>query len=83
VAPGQGFVEGEVELSTWLGAVVEHAVRVAPNLTVLVRSPGLGPDATPRHTAGTRVALAWAAEDERLFDVQGRAMRSKWEANHA
>ena len=27
----RGCVEGEVELCTWLGAVVEHAVRIAPN----------------------------------------------------
>jgi putative spermidine/putrescine transport system ATP-binding protein len=82
-APGRGLVEGEVELSTWLGAVVEHAVRIAPNLTVLVRGPGLGPDVTPRHAAGTRVALSWAARDEWLFDAQGRAMRAKRETSDA
>jgi putative spermidine/putrescine transport system ATP-binding protein len=82
--PGRGLVDGEVELCTWLGAVVEHAVRIAPNLTVLTRGPGLGPDATPRHTAGTRVALRWEAEDERLFDAEGRAMQAvTWETSHA
>jgi putative spermidine/putrescine transport system ATP-binding protein len=75
VPPGRGLVDGEVELCTWLGAVVEHAVRIAPNLTVLARGPGLGPDATHRHTAGTRVALRWEPEDERLFDSEGRAMQ--------
>ncbi len=82
-APGRGLVDGEVELSTWLGAVVEHAVRIAPGLTLLARGPGLGPDATPRHTAGTRVSLRWAAVDERLFDAEGRAMRAVRETSHA
>jgi ABC-type Fe3+/spermidine/putrescine transport system ATPase subunit len=84
VAPGRGLVDGEVELCTWLGAVVEHTVRIAPNLTLLVRGPGLGSDATPRHTAGTRVALRWEAEDERLFDAEGRAMQvASRETSHA
>ncbi len=84
VPPGRGLVDGEVELCTWLGAVVEHAVRIAPNLTLLTRGPGLGPDATSRHTAGTRVALRWEAEDERLFDSEDRAMQAiNWETSHA
>jgi ABC-type sugar transport system ATPase subunit len=84
VPPGRGLIDGEVELCTWLGAVVEHAVRVAPNLTLVTRGPGLGPDATPRHTAGTRVALRWEAEDERLFDSAGRAMQAVCrETSHA
>jgi putative spermidine/putrescine transport system ATP-binding protein len=82
-ASGRGLVDGEVELSTWLGAVVEHAVRIAPGLRLLARGPGLGPDATPRHTAGKRVSLRWAATDERLFDAEGRAMRAVRETSHA
>ena len=71
-SPGtDGCIEGEVELCTWLGSVVEHAVRIAPDITMLARGPGLGRDATPRHSAGTRVALRWEAEDERLFDAGG------------
>ena len=73
VAPRDGCVEAEVELCTWLGAVVDHAVRIGPDVTLLARGPGLGPDAAPRHTAGTRVALRWGAEDERLFDAAGHA----------
>jgi putative spermidine/putrescine transport system ATP-binding protein len=64
--------EGTVELCTWLGATIEHVVRLSPAVTILARGPGLGPDATPRHLAGTRVALHWAAEDERLFDADGQ-----------
>jgi putative spermidine/putrescine transport system ATP-binding protein len=73
---GNGLVDGEVELCTWLGAVVEHAVSIAPDLTLLARGPGLGPDATPRHTAGARVALHWGADDERLFNAEGRARQA-------
>ena len=72
------------ELCTWLGSVVEHAVRIGPDLSLLARGPGLGPDATPRHTAGTRVALRWEAEDERLFDAAGHAMEADIrETSHA
>jgi putative spermidine/putrescine transport system ATP-binding protein len=82
--PGSGRLDGEVELCTWLGSVVEHALRIGPDLTLLARGPGLGPDATPRHTAGTRVALRWAAEDERLFDAGGHAMEAAIrETSHA
>src|SRR5215472_12745229 len=44
-------IEGEVELCTWLGSVVEHAVRIAPDTTLLARGPALGRDATSRHSA--------------------------------
>jgi putative spermidine/putrescine transport system ATP-binding protein len=69
-----GCVEGQVELCTWLGSVVEHAVRIGPDITILARGPGLGRDAVPRHHAGTRVALRWGPDDERLFDSAGRAV---------
>jgi putative spermidine/putrescine transport system ATP-binding protein len=84
VSPGDGCVEGEVELCTWLGAVVDHAVRIGPDITLVARGPGLGPDAAPRHTAGTRVALRWGAEGERLFDAAGHAMQAEIrETSHA
>jgi putative spermidine/putrescine transport system ATP-binding protein len=82
-APGRGLVDGEVELSTWLGAVVEHTVRLTPDLALLARGPGLGPNAMPRHSSGTRVALSWAMQDERLFDAQGRTMRAERETSNA
>ena len=86
--PGPGAcIEGEVELCTWLGSVVEHAVRIAPEVTILARGPGLGVDATRRHSAGTRVALRWEAADERLFDSNGGALQPRQanirETNHA
>jgi putative spermidine/putrescine transport system ATP-binding protein len=87
-APGShGCIEGEVELCTWLGSVVEHAVRIAPNVTILARGPGLGVVATRRHSAGTRVMLRWEAADERLFDSGDLAMQPQQanirETNHA
>ena len=73
-APGHGRarIEGTVELCTWLGASVEHLVRLSPEVAILARGPGLGPDATARHKAGTRVALHWPADEELLFDASDR-----------
>jgi putative spermidine/putrescine transport system ATP-binding protein len=72
--PGQGGarVEGLVELCSWLGATVEHVVRLSPDVVMLVRGPGLGPDAAPRQPAGTRVTLHWSQADEFLFDASDR-----------
>ena len=82
VAPGSGCIDGEVELCTWLGSVVEHAVRIAPDITLLARGPGLGPDAAQRHSAGTRVALRWPADDERLFDATDNAITTTIRESH-
>ncbi len=60
---------GEVELCTYLGAFVEHVVRVAPDVTILARGAG---NVTPRLAVGSRVAMTWAAEEERLFDTDDR-----------
>jgi putative spermidine/putrescine transport system ATP-binding protein len=70
-------VEGEVELCTWLGSVVEHAVRIGPDIVVLARGSGLGANAARRHSAGTRVALRWGPDDERLFDSTGRPISAE------
>ena len=84
VPPGAGCIDGVVELCTWLGSVIEHAVRITPEIVVLARGPGLGPDAAARHSAGTRVALRWGQEDEFLFDIGGHAMGAKIrETSHA
>src|SRR5271165_3897690 len=42
--PGQrcARAEGTVELCTWLGATVEHFVRLSPEVAILARGPGLG-----------------------------------------
>jgi putative spermidine/putrescine transport system ATP-binding protein len=67
-------VTGEVELSTYLGTTVEHVVRIGPDATLLTRGAGIGPDAAPRLPAGSRVALCWSADEERLFDTDDRAV---------
>ncbi len=66
--------EGAVELCTYLGAAVEHLVRLGPETSVLVRGPGLGPDAAPRLAAGTRVSLSWNEAEERMFDEADRPL---------
>ena len=70
--PGaSGRINGEVELCTYLGATIEHVVRLDTGISVVVRGAGLGPSATSRHDPGTRVALQWNATEERLFDAAG------------
>jgi putative spermidine/putrescine transport system ATP-binding protein len=64
--------EGSVELCAWLGATVEHVIRLSPTLTLLSRGPGLGRNAAPRCPVGARVSLHWSAEDEFLFDANDR-----------
>ncbi len=70
-------ISGEVELCSYLGAVVEHVVRIGPDATILARGPSVGPDAARRLPAGSTVALSWTAEDERLFDTDDRAMAAE------
>lgn len=67
-------VEDEVELCTYLGAVIEHVVRLGAELRIVVRGPGLGPAAVPRHPPGTAVALNWSAAEERLFNEAGQLL---------
>lgn len=64
-------VEATVRLCTYLGATVEHVVRLDDGADLIVRGPG----AAARHEAGTRVALQWEADAERLFDGQDRPAR--------
>jgi putative spermidine/putrescine transport system ATP-binding protein len=70
-APG-ALVTGQVELCTYLGAVLEHVVRIAPELAIVVRGNGIGADAAARHAVGTPVALLWTEADECLFDAEDR-----------
>jgi putative spermidine/putrescine transport system ATP-binding protein len=64
-------INGEVELCTYLGATIEHVVRLDAANRMVVRGAGLGPSATPRHDPSTRIALQWTAAEERLFDDAG------------
>lgn len=69
----QGQVSGIVEMGTYLGAVVEHMVTLAPDTHLLVRSPSGAPE-TRIHSKGERVSLAWDVSAERLFDKDGRVL---------
>ena len=53
---------------------MEHLVRIDSGQDLLVRGPGLGPDAAPRAAAGSRVSLHWPAAEERLFDEHDHAL---------
>jgi putative spermidine/putrescine transport system ATP-binding protein len=63
---------GTVELATYLGAVVEHVVRLSPELRVLARAAA----PAPRFAPGTQVGLLWGTEAERLFDEAGRPIEA-------
>ena len=63
------------------GARRAHLARTS---TLLARGPGLGPDATPRHTAGTRVALRWGPDGRRCSMQAGHAIDADIrESSHA
>ena len=64
--------EGTVKLCSYLGAVLEHVVRLDSGLDVIVRGPGLGPDAARRWPPGERVSLTWSVAAERVFDDRDR-----------
>jgi putative spermidine/putrescine transport system ATP-binding protein len=67
-----GRVDATVRLCTYLGAVLEHVVRLDDGTDLIVRGPGLGPDAARRHEAGAKVSLGWNADAERVFDNEDR-----------
>jgi putative spermidine/putrescine transport system ATP-binding protein len=67
-------VVGRVELSTYLGAVVEHVVQIGADTRVVVSGASSGPAAALRFGAGEAVGLHWAAESERLFDEAERVI---------
>jgi putative spermidine/putrescine transport system ATP-binding protein len=74
--PSEARARGIVELCSWLGATVEHVVRLSPEVAILARGPGLGPDAAQRHKAGTQVTLHWSVGDEFLFDAGDRPVQA-------
>ena len=63
--------------SVSLGATVEHLVRLSPEVAIVARGPGFGPDAAARRPAGTRVTLHWTRDDECLFDADDRPMPAR------
>jgi putative spermidine/putrescine transport system ATP-binding protein len=75
-APGSAdsCIEGTVKLCTYLGAILEHVVRLDSGRDVIVRGSGLGPEAMRRWVPDDRVSLIWSAPAERLFDALDRAI---------
>jgi len=67
-------VEGAVKLCTYLGAVLEHVVRLDSGQDVIVRGPGIGREAARRRAPDDRVSLTWSATTERIFDKLDRAV---------
>jgi putative spermidine/putrescine transport system ATP-binding protein len=67
-------VEGIVKLCTYLGALTEHVVRLDSGRNVVVRGPGIGPDATFRWAPDERVSLTWGAAAERIYDDRDLAV---------
>jgi putative spermidine/putrescine transport system ATP-binding protein len=67
-------VPGTVKLCTYLGAVLEHVVRLDSGRDIIVRGPGFGPEAARRWAADERVSLVWSAAAERIFDDRDRAV---------
>jgi putative spermidine/putrescine transport system ATP-binding protein len=84
-APGSADArtDGTVKLCTYLGAVIEHVVRLDSGSDVIVRGPGLGPEAARRWAPDDRVSLTWSAAAERLFDEADRAAPNITEAEPA
>ncbi len=58
---------GRVDLSTYLGAVVEHVVHLGSALRLVVSGASSGPAAVARLGAGDAVALCWDAANEIVF----------------
>ncbi|HTZ37142.1 MAG TPA: ABC transporter ATP-binding protein [Stellaceae bacterium] len=75
-APGSR-AEGTVKLSTYLGAVLEHVVRLDSGHDLIVRAPALGAEPGRRWAPETRVSLSWDVAAERLFDERDRAIPSR------
>ncbi len=73
-APGSvgAAAEGTVKLCTYLGAVLEHVVRLDSGRDMIVRGPGIGLEAVRRWAPDERVALTWSAAVERIFDDEDR-----------
>jgi putative spermidine/putrescine transport system ATP-binding protein len=62
-------VEGTIKLRTYLGAVLEHVVRLDSGDDIIVRGPGFGAEAARQWAPDDRVSLSWSATTERVFDA--------------
>jgi putative spermidine/putrescine transport system ATP-binding protein len=67
-------VRGRIELSTYLGPVVEHVVTLGEGDRVVVRNASSGAGQARVHQPGETVGLAWDREGERLFDTDDQPL---------
>ena len=72
-ADGSG-IRGRITLSTYLGATVEHVVRLGEETDLVVRGPTLEGGATRRFAVGDPVSVAWPLAGEKLFDNDDRPL---------
>ena len=61
-------VPGVIELSTYLGATLEHVVAIAPETRLVVRDTTSTAGPRRLFPAGEAVAVTWSLSAERLFD---------------
>ena len=71
---GQARLCGRIELSTYLGAVVEHVVALGAADRVVVRTASSGAGQARVHAVGETVGLTWDHAGERLFDGDDRPL---------
>ena len=78
---GPGTVAGTVTLASYLGAVREYLVQVAPGLDLIVRD-GTGQGAA-LPAPGTAVTIRWDGEAERVFGADGTPLPSELSPTNA
>ncbi len=72
IAADTARARGEILLSSYMGAVVEHVVALDPQTQLVTRGASFGDSATPRFPAGTSVGLNWLPSAECVFDDNDR-----------
>jgi putative spermidine/putrescine transport system ATP-binding protein len=61
-------ISGTIELSTYLGATLEHVVAIAPDTRLVIRDASISDAPRRTHRAGETVGITWPRIAERLFD---------------
>jgi putative spermidine/putrescine transport system ATP-binding protein len=81
VAQGE-MAQGEVLLSAYMGAVVEHVVALDPQTQIIARAPSSGAGGSARFPVGARVALTWPQTSECVFDAADHLIASRETASN-
>jgi putative spermidine/putrescine transport system ATP-binding protein len=72
---GTARVQGEVKMSAYMGAVVEHVIALDSTTQIVTRGASFGDSATTRFPTGARVGLTWHDSAECVFDAADQPMR--------